>query len=645
MNDKQNDKQRYPGSEERIAEQTVRMLEARTNEASSKDDQATTELGQLLRDAAQANLPESNVDLREQLIAQLDGGLPASEQVTVASKEMASDKLDSRSTGRRRFWVAAAASGLLLVGGAIAYNSDFVGTLSDVAMLEDLDEVGVEPEVESSVAPVVAPSKPVIPDAMQVPYTADGKRIEKADYGKYGLDAGALFQATEKEALVASNRSIDLLRDAGRSLEKPLSQEKVSRAERLNDLPGRFEGSIQNLSEEIVRGPVIIAPSIGSPIGPALDVKKSEPLSPPPAPAFAESRGVNGDSSGSQSQTNQDGQPRRRDNGAIAGERFQFPGSDNGLESTERIDLPGNVGGIAGRGPGGGGFGGGRVGGGDGKLAQQRLSELTQELARSEAALKGGQDAMMERIWILEEQGKVRKNSMQPVDGSAQIAAESRTIEGLELQRDQLIVVQKIGPGHSQIQALDIAINDRKAKIAELESQRARVTGRGPKQVLQSSIDSMKQQVNDLQNRIGEASRPAEFLAGGEIPFEESAGKRLSFGVDSAKGSGSRASAERERRIIKELELQRDQLAVTRKLGPGHGTITALDLAINDSKARLAALEASSGEQYEPIFENAFIAAKGPTAISTFSIDVDTCLLYTSPSPRDQRGSRMPSSA
>ena len=26
-------------------------------------------------------------------------------------------------------------------------------------------------------------------------------------------------------------------------------------------------------------------------------------------------------------------------------------------------------------------------------------------------------------------------------------------------------------------------------------------------------------------------------------------------------------------------------------------------------------------------------------------VDVDTCLLYTSPSPRDQRGSRMPSSA
>ena len=362
MNDKQNDKQRYPGSEERIAEQTVRMLEARTNEASSKDDQATTELGQLLRDAAQANLPESNVDLREQLIAQLDGGSPASEQVTVASKEMtsrevASGKLALQSTGHRRFWIAAAASGLLLVGGAIAYNSGFVGTLSNVAMLEDLDEVGVEPEVESSVAPVVAPSSPVIPKVVyrterrtrqvpvtrmttqtktrsvpvqrvrtetktrkladgsiesyqvkvpytenvaqnytvqvpateqitqsytvQVPYTADGKRIEKADYGKYGLDAGALSQETEKEALVASNSSIELLRDIGRSLEKQLSQEDVSGATPLSELQGRLEGSTQNLNGQIVDAPVIIAPSIGSSIGPSLDADENKPLSPP----------------------------------------------------------------------------------------------------------------------------------------------------------------------------------------------------------------------------------------------------------------------------------------------------------------------------------------------------------------------------
>ena len=30
---------------------------------------------------------------------------------------------------------------------------------------------------------------------------------------------------------------------------------------------------------------------------------------------------------------------------------------------------------------------------------------------------------------------------------------------------------------------------------------------------------------------------------------------------------------------------------------------------------------------------------------STNEKDINTCLLYTSPSPRDQRGSRMPSSA
>ena len=478
---------------------------------------------------------------------------------------------------------------------------------------------------------------------VQVPYTANGKRIEKADYGKYGLDAGALSQATEKEAL-------DLLKNETANLEKTLALEQYSRviqpanlkaqinigprknhpvpvsreqqsgqgqpgqdqSGQQSKLPGRFESSIQNFDGQSVGAPVFSAPSIRSPIGPSLDAKKNNPLSPPPAPAFAGSGNKNGISGRSQSQTSPGSPSRRRDSGVIAGVQFDWSG--NGLESTERIDLPGNVGGIAVSGIGGGGFGGGGAGGGDGELAQQRLAELTQEIARSEAALKGGQDAMMEHIWILEDQGKIRKNSMQVVDNSEQIAGETRGIESLELQRDQLIVTQKIGPGHSQIQALDIAINDRKAKIAELESQGARVTGRGPKQVLQSSIDSMKQQVNDLQNRIGEASRPAEFLSGGEIPWQP-----LSPGVDSAKGSGSRASVERGRRIIKELELQRDQLAAT-----GHTTTQALDLAINERKARLAALEANTGEQYEPIFENAFIAAKGPTAFSTFSIDVDT---------------------
>ena len=37
-------------------------------------------------------------------------------------------------------------------------------------------------------------------------------------------------------------------------------------------------------------------------------------------------------------------------------------------------------------------------------------------------------------------------------------------------------------------------------------------------------------------------------------------------------------------------------------------------------------------------------AAENATVVID-DIQVDTCLLYTSPSPRDQRGSRMPSSA
>ena len=147
MNDKQNDKHRFLPIEDQLAEQTVRILESPTIEARSKDDQATVELGQLLRDAAKENLPESNDDLREQLLAQLGGEEASVDHVTVASKEVTADKLAVRSAGRRRFWVAAAASGLLLVGGTIAYNSGFVGTLSNVAMLEDPIEAVSEPPV------------------------------------------------------------------------------------------------------------------------------------------------------------------------------------------------------------------------------------------------------------------------------------------------------------------------------------------------------------------------------------------------------------------------------------------------------------------------------------------------------------------
>ena len=51
----------------------------------------------------------------------------------------------------------------------------------------------------------------------------------------------------------------------------------------------------------------------------------------------------------------------------------------------------------------------------------------------------------------------------------------------------------------------------------------------------------------------------------------------------------------------------------------------------------------NEGTSWEPLFDDAPSAAWG--AIAVDPSDSNTCLLYTSPSPRDQRGSRMPSSA
>ena len=129
-------------NENQLAEQTARVLELRslegqTQKAQSQDDQATAELGQLLREAAKSNLPESNLDLQDLLLTELDGGTSATEsdQVVLGEKSSSSE-VASRSTGRR-FWIAAAASGLLLVGGTIAYNAGYVGSFNNVALLEE----------------------------------------------------------------------------------------------------------------------------------------------------------------------------------------------------------------------------------------------------------------------------------------------------------------------------------------------------------------------------------------------------------------------------------------------------------------------------------------------------------------------------
>jgi len=126
------------------------------------------------------------------------------------------------------------------------------------------------------------------------------------------------------------------------------------------------------------------------------------------------------------------------------------------------------------------------------------LAELTSDLARSEEALESGIEDCIEHIWILEKNLKLPVNSMQFRDNSEQIAFEQRNIEALELQRDQLIVTERLGPGHADIQALNLAINERKSKVEVLEAQGTQVTGPGPEQIIQRFIVSLKQQIGDI---------------------------------------------------------------------------------------------------------------------------------------------------
>ena len=67
-------------------------------------------------------------------------------------------------------------------------------------------------------------------------------------------------------------------------------------------------------------------------------------------------------------------------------------------------------------------------------------------------------------------------------------------------------------------------------------------------------------------------------------------------------------------------------------------------------KRKTQALSDSLGFGYIYLTQQAIITAAeytatGPGTASDASKKIYTCLLYTSPSPRDQRGSRMPSSA
>lgn len=157
-----------------------------------------------------------------------------------------------------------------------------------------------------------------------------------------------------------------------------------------------------------------------------------------------------------------------------------------------------------------------------------QLAGLTSDLARCEAVLKNGTDACIQHIHILEKNGKLPRNSRQTVDNSQQIAAEVRGIESLELQRDQLIATQMTGPRYSpQVQALNLAINDRKARVAELESEGVKIIGPKPEQVIQRFIVSLKQVIGRKRLEIDRLLKERDRLLGSETLKEKKAGGNL----------------------------------------------------------------------------------------------------------------------
>ena len=121
------------------------------------------------------------------------------------------------------------------------------------------------------------------------------------------------------------------------------------------------------------------------------------------------------------------------------------------------------------------------------------LAELTSDLARSETALEAGRVACLEYIRVLEAQGKIAPGSVEDPDNAKLIDYENRMVEELELKRDQLIIIKKLGPKHSKVQALNIAIDERKKMIEELK-----LKSFPPEKIIQRYIVGVKQQIGDI---------------------------------------------------------------------------------------------------------------------------------------------------
>jgi len=104
-----NNEQRENLEELKLAEETLRVLDGERCE--TDQDSRTLELGRLLKQSASHEMPESNCELREMLLAELDGESTAS-STTLAPKPISVDRV-----GRRRMWLGMPAAALLIAAG------------------------------------------------------------------------------------------------------------------------------------------------------------------------------------------------------------------------------------------------------------------------------------------------------------------------------------------------------------------------------------------------------------------------------------------------------------------------------------------------------------------------------------------------
>ena len=132
-----NNKQRNEMDESKLALHTVRVLES--GKCTDQADAATSELGRLLRQSATHELPESNDDLREQLLATLADHGDVSSDVPLVSVKASLDKTSTH-TASRRWWAGLAVGALVAGYGCWLYQPHFgVEPLGKQSALNSLD--------------------------------------------------------------------------------------------------------------------------------------------------------------------------------------------------------------------------------------------------------------------------------------------------------------------------------------------------------------------------------------------------------------------------------------------------------------------------------------------------------------------------